>query len=513
MSEPKPKTPKPLSPTAYVIITTCLAFAISGMVVNIPLVLLIALHGLGIIVAAGYVVILYCCFKMLKGLTANLRAGQIPKSFTLRILPFWLPLFWELVVTAACLYAAASLSAYNYYRSIFWGSPQYLDVYIAAVFSGDLNFFIIVSCIINVLLALGGTVYVALLAPPAPKTRGLILYTIITLLLGGLVGLSYNHFRAEFLSPYDRYGVVQDEERNRHDHFGRDTDLSEYIPFKGNNKLVKIKSPTLLIESEYPKLHGAFALYPIYAAAVEATYRYTATIDFDSRHSSGGQVRSGTSPEAFDSLLANRSEMVFMLRPSEKQLQEAKNKGCELVITPIGYEAFVFFVSRVNPVDDLSLDQIRNIYSKKVTRWEQVGGKRERILPFQHPEGSGSQTAMLRMMGDVPMAPPQKEEFRPGMGAIVADVADYRNYGNAIGFSFRYYVEGLFKHDGVKLLSIGGVAPSMANIQDRSYPLIGELVIISRSDNTNVNVQKLTDWFLSPQGQELIKNVGYVPLE
>ena len=222
----------------------------------------------------------------------------------------------------------------------------------------------------------------------------------------------------------------------------------------------------------------------------------------------------GTSPGAWGSLLRDdgyRSDMIFMLQPSEKQLQEAEDKKIELVITLIGYEAFVFFVSKVNPVDGLRLDQIRDIYSKKTTRWNEVGGKNERIIPFQRPEGSGSQTMMLRVMGDVPMTPPLKEEFREGMGRIVADVADYRNYGNAIGFSFRYYVEGLFKHEGVKLLKIDGVAPTMENIQNDSYPLIGKLVVLSRKDNTNPNVPKLTEWFLSPQGQGLLKQVGYVP--
>jgi len=203
--------------------------------------------------------------------------------------------------------------------------------------------------------------------------------------------------------------------------------------------------------------------------------------------------------------------MIFMAPPSEKQLKRAKDKGIELVITPIGYEALVFFVSTVNPVDGLSLDQIRDIYSKKTTRWNDVGGTHERILPFQRPEGSGSQTAMLRMMGDVPLSPPLRQEFRETMGGIVTDVADYRNYGNAIGFSFRYYVEGLFKHDGVKLLHIDGIAPTIETIQNGTYPLIGELVIIYRADNTNPNVPKLTEWFLSPQGQQLVRDIGYVP--
>jgi phosphate transport system substrate-binding protein len=311
---------------------------------------------------------------------------------------------------------------------------------------------------------------------------------------------------------WDSDKVVRDERRNS---FGSDTDLSEYIPFEKNNKLVKIESPTLVIESKHPIINGATALYPVYAAAVEATYRNTELRLFNPRgnHAKNLVVLAGTSPKAFTSLFKFDSEMVFMAYPSEKQLKEAADKRIELVITPIGYEAFVFFVSKVNPVDDLSLDQIRDIYSKKTTRWNAVGGKREQILPFQRPEGSGSQTAMLRLMGDVPMAPPKKEESRGMMGEIVSDVADYRNYGNAIGFSFRYYVEGLFKHDGVKLLKINGVDPMIENIQNKSYPLIGELVIISRKDCTNPNVQKLTNWFLSPQGQKLVRDVGYVPLD
>jgi phosphate transport system substrate-binding protein len=327
--------------------------------------------------------------------------------------------------------------------------------------------------------------------------------------------------RTEILPPARDSDVVRDE-RNRH-FYGGDFDFAEYIPFSENNKLVKIESPPFVIDSEHPKIHGAFAFYPVYAAVVEATYRNTEKFKFNSRSYPGELVlMTGTSPDAFGTLLGGKnllggnwfeSDMIFMLQPSEKQLQEAKDKGIELVITPIGYEAFVFFVSTVNPVDELSLDQIRDIYSKKITRWEDVGGKRERILPFQRPEGSGSQTAMLRVMGDVPIAPPQREEFRQGMGEIVADVADYRNYGNAIGFSFRYYVEGLFKHDGVKLLKIDGIAPTIENVQNKTYPEIGELVIISRKNNTNPHVPTLTDWFLSPQGQELIKNVGYVPLQ
>jgi len=120
--------------------------------------------------------------------------------------------------------------------------------------------------------------------------------------------------------------------------------------------------------------------------------------------------------------------------------------------------------------------------------------------------------AMLRMMAGVPMSPPQQEVRYSCHGTNWVDVADYRNYSNSIGFSYRFYVTGLSNHEGVKLLAINGITPTTENIQNKTYPLIDEIVIVSRTDNTNPNVTKLAEWFLSPQGQELVKDVGYVPL-
>ena len=525
MSEAEPQPLKPFAVTRYVMFTTLWVFVLSGVVAHVVFLPLYVMMEFFIrerfhwIVYVGVslalcVFLFYYCLKHQKRFSANLLEGRAAKSFSLLILPFWLPLSWGLVMsTIAFTVAPISLDAYK--ACILFSNLQYFLLYIGAEIGSDMETFVVFACIANFLLATTGTLYVAQLVPSVPKARGLILCATITLLLCGLVGLSHKHFRTEILPPFPGQEIIRDE-RIRIWH--SDTDLSEYIPFKENNKLVKIESPTLVIDSEHPRLHGAFALYPLYAAAVEAIYRNTEEIELDYRQLNRqvSHVQVGTSPRAFGTLIDERDwlryDMIFMARPSEKQLQEAANKGVELVITPIGYEAFVFFVSIVNPVDSLTLEQIRDIYSKRITRWEELGGSRERILPFQRPEGSGSQTAMLRLMEDVPMTPPQREEFRDGMGGIVRDVADYRNYGNAIGFSFRYYVEGLFKHDGVKLLQIDGIAPTVENIQNKSYPLIGEIVIISRADNTNPNVPKLTEWFLSPQGQQLVRDVGYVPL-
>jgi len=483
--------------------------------------------GVAIVTVFGFfflamfsIVCLNCFPFFLKRFAANLRAGQVPKSFIVRVLPFWLPFFWGLAVTVVCLFCAVFTSLDYYVGGGFWGFPQYFLFYAFSMFANDPETFWVLSNATAFFIAIAGTIYVSSKGTPVPKLCGLICYLAVTLLLCGLAGLGYYNLRQNILHPRAGGDGIVREEPQRISHWFNtgDTDLSAYIPFAENNKLVKVESPTLVIESEHPRILGAFSLYPVCAAAVEAIYSNAAQRRFNPAYSENElTTMAGTSSEAFESLLRDndtwrfKSDMIFMFQPSEKQLQQAADRRIELITTPIGYEAFVFFVNTNNPADNLTLEQILDIYSKKITQWNEVGGKNERILPFQRPEGSGSQTAMLRLMGDVPIISPLREEFREGMGGIVESVADYRNYGNSIGFSFRHYVENLYKHEGIKLLKINGVAPTIESIQNGSYPLISELVIMSRADNTNPNVPKLTEWFLSPQGQKLVRDAGYVP--
>jgi len=119
---------------------------------------------------------------------------------------------------------------------------------------------------------------------------------------------------------------------------------------------------------------------------------------------------------------------------------------------------------------------------------------------------------MERVMNGTPLTTPVREEFQTGMGGIVNRVADYRNYGHAIGYSFRYYVTTMFKHDGVKLLAIDGVAPTLDNIQSGAYPFVYPVVAVT-AESPSPNTQRLVEWLLSPQGQDLIRRVGYIPLD
>jgi phosphate transport system substrate-binding protein len=176
-------------------------------------------------------------------------------------------------------------------------------------------------------------------------------------------------------------------------------------------------------------------------------------------------------------------------------------------------EAFVFFVHKDNPIDNLTTEQIKGIYSGEITNWKQLGGKDEPIAAFQRNEGSGSQSMLIRFMDGTPIMEPPTEMVNTFMDGIIEQVANYRSKGGSIGFSFRYYMEGMIKNPDVKLLSIDGVAPTPENIRNGTYPITTFLYAVTCEGNDNENVSLLLDWVLSEEGQYIIGETGYIPIK
>jgi phosphate transport system substrate-binding protein len=208
-------------------------------------------------------------------------------------------------------------------------------------------------------------------------------------------------------------------------------------------------------------------------------------------------------------LINGKCDLIFSVPLSEEQVKQAADKGMELEMTAVAAEGFVFVVNAKNPVDTLTQQQLRDIYSGKITNWKEVGGEDKPIEAFQRNEGSGSQSMMLRFMGDTTMIDPEIKEIK-GMGAIIEEVADYRNLSGSIGFSFRFYIEGMIKNPDIKMIAVDGVAPTVENIKSGAYPIIAPVYAVTYEGNDNPNVQRLLDWILSDEGQYIIEKTGYV---
>jgi phosphate transport system substrate-binding protein len=295
----------------------------------------------------------------------------------------------------------------------------------------------------------------------------------------------------------------------------QEVDLSSYRPFEAGNRLVvPAERPALQLSADFPVLDGATAAYPIYAAMGQAIYQLPSGLDEEGRYQFVSQYLDCTNTTGgYQRLIDGEADVFFGAQPSTAQRAAAQQAGRTLSLTPVAREAFVIFVNQGNPVSNLTSDQLRAIYTRRLTNWSQVGGTDEPILAFQRPENSGSQTIMeAKVMNGQPMAAPLKEETAAGMGDILSQVADYRNAPGAIGYSFRWYATVMNAKAGLKLLSIDGVAPTAENIRNGSYPFTVDVHAVT-AGTTNSNVPGLIDWVRSAEGQSLIEQVGYVGLK
>ena len=298
--------------------------------------------------------------------------------------------------------------------------------------------------------------------------------------------------------------------------------LTDYEPFREGTLAASLEGRAgLRLTSDLPRLDGATALYPLYAAFARAVYppgEYPVHAWTGPDLDEGPTVACGSTREAFSRLLEGEADLVFLAGLAEEQLETAARRNIKLRLVPIGREAFVFFVNRQNGVTNLTLEQIRGIYSGRVTDWLEVGGKPGKIRAYQRKPGSGSQSALVRAMAGEPLQPPKEREVFGFMSGIHKAVADYRNYKGALGFSFRYYLTTMRSAKEIRILSIDGVAPTFESLNDGSYPL-GEAFYAVTVDRgpaeptlRELNARRLVDWIVSPEGQRLVELTGYVPI-
>jgi phosphate transport system substrate-binding protein len=275
----------------------------------------------------------------------------------------------------------------------------------------------------------------------------------------------------------------------------------------------------------YPCIDGSTVAIPM---ALEFAWQHLGLTDEDANRF----VTFSTTPYAYENLITGAVgsrgmidsenaflddeqpvDLIIVTEPSEEELALAASGKVELIVEPLCYDAFVFITHKDNPVDSLTLDQVRDIYSGKITNWQEVGGNNEAIVPYQREEGSGSQTTMLSLvMGNTPMLPPQTIRVIEGMGSLVDTVAEYRNDQKSIGYSFRYYIDNLYKNEDIKILKIEGISSDVENLRTDSYPLTANYYgVIKKTDEAKTGGLFL-DWMLSDEGQRCIEQAGYVPL-
>jgi phosphate transport system substrate-binding protein len=207
--------------------------------------------------------------------------------------------------------------------------------------------------------------------------------------------------------------------------------------------------------------------------------------------------------------IANASRKI-----KSEELTEAESKGINPVEHIIARDAIAVIVNPENPVSELTLRQISDIYSGKITNWSVLGGEDRPIVKLSRETNSGTHVYFLETV----LRMGSKEDktlfsmdtlLLPSSEGIISEV---RDNPNAIGYDGLGYVP-----KDLKMIAIakepGGayVLPSIATVNDGSYPIARDLYMYTDGEPTGLNKEYL-DWILSTEAQEIVAKLGFVPV-
>lgn len=255
----------------------------------------------------------------------------------------------------------------------------------------------------------------------------------------------------------------------------------------------------------FPRLDGSTSTAPLARAIASVMLGETEDQVSD-------LVNFSRTTESFRQLMAGNTDLLIVGEPNASVWDELKQNNFEVTKDTFATDGLVFVVNKDNPVDSLTVDQIRDIYSGKITNWSQVGGDDVAIVPFQRNSEAGSQSLMLKLvMGDTPMMDAPKDYIVDSMQGLIDAVKNYDNSTGALGYTVYYYASEMQKAQGLKLISVNGTEPSNDTIRSGDYPLRNAYYVVkSAKEPAGSATSVLYDWILSDEGQKLVDKMGYV---
>ena len=167
---------------------------------------------------------------------------------------------------------------------------------------------------------------------------------------------------------------------------------------------------------------------------------------------------------AYKNLINGKVDIVFGNAPSNKDMEMAKTNNIDFILIPIGKEAFVFFVNSKNKINNLSKENIKDIYTGKINNWKEVGGDNMKIKAYQMDNIGKWQITFTNFMASMNaenniIKPYTKIVFDLNSG-FTENVKEYRNRKNAIGYSFLFNVHEMINSNEIKTISIDNIKPN-----------------------------------------------------
>lgn len=185
---------------------------------------------------------------------------------------------------------------------------------------------------------------------------------------------------------------------------------------------------------------------------------------------------------------------------SSRELKE-EEKASGLTATVLAYDGIAIIVNPLNPVSDLSLEQIAGIYTGEITNWSQVGGNDGEIVLIGREAGSGTRDGFETITGTE-----DRCEYRQELTSTGDVITTVSGNPDAIGYASAASVK-----EDVKALAVNGVSVTEEAIRDGSYVVQRPFVLVTKSDGKlSAAAQEFFDYVTSDRAEEIISKAGVV---
>ena len=173
-----------------------------------------------------------------------------------------------------------------------------------------------------------------------------------------------------------------------------------------------------------------------------------------------------------------------------------------LVEVKIAFDGMAVITSKNNKIESLTLKQIRDIYTGKITNWKEVGGRDSQIVVVSREDGSGTRDAFQEIVGYTSEELFKEAIIGDGSGNIKTTVA---GNDHAIGFISFEYID-----DSVNAVKIDDISPTGENVKIGKYKLSRPFLLVYKEENLKENGNKLIDFILSEEGQNIVEESGLI---
>ncbi|MCS7273111.1 MAG: phosphate ABC transporter substrate-binding protein [Fimbriimonadales bacterium] len=223
-------------------------------------------------------------------------------------------------------------------------------------------------------------------------------------------------------------------------------------------------------------------------------------------------VTGGGSSIGINALINGVTDICASSRPMRKsEYDRARSRGVVPHEIPVALDGLAVVVHESNPVDSLTMDQVRRIYIGQITNWSQVGGPNMPIVVFSRDSNSGTYGFFQQVVL-------KNQNWGPGVRFMPSTSEEAREVARTPG-GIAYGGIAYFKNrPGIKILKIAAkegdtpYAPTEENVRTRKYP-ISRYLYFYTNGKPKGEVAKFINWVLSPEGQAIVREVGYYPLE